>query len=121
MDSVMIDYDNCPFCQKKFKSIERFGCFAITPKVCENSDCNSQFTVWRNGDYYFLQSRLDRDKSSTKFVIESSPEKGLTKIRIIFNPSPLIEIDKTYNPSDPEELDRLLKIVDRLCNNLSLR
>lgn len=116
----MVDYSKCPFCQQKLQLIERGG-IVIAPKGCNNSTCGSQFTIWNNGDSYFIKSFHDQNGSSTEFLIESCLEMYLTNIRIMFKTSLLADIDKIYNLSDPQELDQLLKIVNRLYKNLSLR
>lgn len=111
----MIDYSKCPFCYQLLD--------VGYPTSCQNSKCHSEFTKWVKDDYYFIRCyQNDKDKHSpTELVVEASSKLGLTLIRIRLQAYILADVDRIYNLYNPEELNQLLKILDRLYKNLSLR
>lgn len=111
----MINYDDCPFCQQELD--------VGNLKSCKNSNCSSGFVDWGNNSYYFIRSYENSEDQylPTELVVESYPDEGLTRIRIRFQIYLLADVDRIYDPYNPEELNQLLKIVDRLHKNLNLR
>jgi len=105
----------CPFCHQELDG--------GNPRSCENFYCSSGFTDWGGGSYYFIRlyENPEDQYSHTELVVESYPDDGLTFIRIRFQAQLLADVDRIYDPYNAEELNQLLKIVDRLHKNLSLR
>lgn len=114
--------NSCPFCQKALLSILETSNNEM-PRGCKNSKCSSGFTDWGSGSYYFIRSYENPEDQylPTELVVETSPDDGLTLIRIRFQAYLLADVDRIYDPHNPESLQELLKILDRIHKNLSLR
>lgn len=111
-------YDLCPLCKKHLEI------YPDDQRICINSVCNSGFTDWGENNYYFVRSYKKRNRSlPTDFIIETFPDVRLTRIMLAyyFNRDHMASINKIYNLIDLEELNSLLKIVDRIYSNFHFR
>ena len=103
--------DTCPFCKRKLSSEAKFPCVNFQ---CNHIDCGTMFSNIENHYFRFYLSSIseitvDIDFHSNMTII-SDDRKGTV----------IYSLNDVFDLHQENQLDALMKIVNRVVNNLGM-
>lgn len=104
MDSVIIDYSKCPFCNDRIKEHSQDVFY------CDNKNCKKYFQFEKESFIFFMLQ--DEKEASYNLSVNIYLEEGQTSF-LMTAKNKQIEVSEIFDPWKAEDLERIKEFAER--------